>query len=283
MRVFYDPWERNEQKDTIYIKATVADNTHVNKENKDILASYPENSWKYKSWYLGDPHFQAGQFFPSWNEDFHVYPNKYATGDESQMVHWGGSFDHGLNHPCCFILFGRDKNGILYAVDEYHQNETVPSENAGNILYLLKQHHLSVHDLDFIAAGRDCFSRNAEAKTIASMYSEHGLEFTPAETDRLNRWEIMADMLGNPASGNLPKWYIHNRCKNLISQIPLAQSHETRIGDIQKMNADRDSGEGGDDALESASFYLASDPFTAVKFAKPVSLSRRPYSALGFC
>jgi len=270
MKVFYEPWEQKRERESRYILALVQDNKYNNPEYINTLKSL--TGWKYKSWYLGDPHFQAGQFFTNWNEQIHVYPNQSITGLESGMVSWFGSFDHGLNHPCCFLLHAKDKNGILYTVDEYHQNETVPSENAQNIFYLLRKHDLDIQELDSIVAGRDCFSRNAEAKTIASMYEEYGISMSPAETDRLNRWEIMANMLGDPYNGTKPKWYIHRNCKNLIAQIPMAQAHETRVGDIQKMNADRDTGEGGDDALESASFALASDPSTAIRFALPLAV-----------
>jgi phage terminase large subunit len=270
MKVFYEPWEKKTQRQTKYILALVGDNKFNNPEYVNTLKSL--TGWKYKSWYLGDPHFQAGQFFTNWNESWHVYPNNSVLGYEPNFVSWFASFDHGLNHPCCCLLHAKDAKGITYTVDEYHQNETVPSENAANILYMLKRHDLTVSDLDSFVAGRDCFSRNAEARTIASMYEEYGITMTPAETDRLNRWEIMANMLGDPEKGVCPKWYINRACKNLISQIPMAQSHETRIGDIQKMNADRDTGEGGDDALESASFALASDPGTLIRHAIPIAI-----------
>jgi phage terminase large subunit len=279
MKVFYTPWETAQERTTRYILALVSDNKYNNPEYINTLKSL--TGWKYKSWYLGDPHFQSGQFFMHWTEDVHVYPNKYVHGFDPRSVSYFASFDHGLNHPCCFLLHAKDRSGVIFTLDEYHQNETVPSENADNILYLLKRNGLTVSDLDFCVAGRDCFSRNAEAKTIAGMYADFGIDFSPAETDRLNRWEIMANLLGDPEKGTVPKWFIHKNCKNLIAQIPMAQSHETRIGDIQKMNADRDTGEGGDDALEAASFALASEPSTAIRFATPIALGQPPQLICG--
>lgn len=279
MKVFYEPWEKKTERQTRYILARVDDNKFNNPEYINTLKSL--TGWKYKSWYLGDPHFQSGQFFTNWNEAQHVYPNTQTQGMERYMTSWFCSFDHGLSHPCCCLLHGKDAQGNTYTVDEYHQHETVPSENAENIKYMLNRHNLTVNDLEFFVAGRDCFSRNAEAKTIASMYAEYGIDMTPAETDRLNRWEIMGDKLGNVEKGVSPTWFIHRNCKNLIVQIPMAQHHDTRVGDIAKQNAD-ESGEGGDDALEAASFGLASDPNTAIKFALPVALSRTPFQQIGF-
>ena len=281
MKVFYEPWAKKIQRTTRYILALVQDNKFNNPEYINKLKSL--TGWKLKSWYHGDPHFQAGQFFKMWNEAIHVYPNTAVQGFEREMVSWFCSFDHGLDHPACCHLHGRDRMGNTYTVDEYHENEKVPSEIAENIKFMLKNHHLALGDLEYFVAGNDCFSRRVqdyEIKTIASMYEEQGITMTPAKTDRINRWEILGNLLGNPENGVKPTWFIHNRCKNLIAQIPLAQSHETRIGDIQKMNAV--DGEGGDDALECASFGLASDPNTAIKFALPVSLNRHPYQQIGF-
>jgi hypothetical protein len=273
MKVFYEPWAQKRERQTRYILALVTDNKFNNPEYINKLKSL--TGWKYRSWFLGDPHFQAGQFFKMWDENTHVYPSEKVDAPENKMVEWFGSFDHGLDHPACFHLHAKDRAGVLYTVDEMHKNELVPSELAQEILYLLKQHQLDISDLSAIWAGNDCFRRTVakdEAKTIASMYLDMGIELSPAKTDRMNRWEIMAQKLGNPDNGVSPTWFIHRRCVNLIAQIPLAQSHETRIGDIQKMNAV--DGEGGDDALECASFALASEPGGIIKFALPMAMGR---------
>lgn len=273
MKIFYEPWKKKAQRTTRYILALVTDNKFNNPEYINKLKSL--TGWKYKSWFLGDPNFQAGQFFKMWNVEVHVYPNNLIQGFEREIVEWFGSFDHGIDHPACFHLHGRDRHGTIYTVDEYHETDKVISEIAENIRYTLKRHGLTIGDLSSLVAGNDCFRRVADthddARTIATMYDENGISLLPAKTDRLNRWEIMANLLGNPENGVKPTWYIHNRCKELISQIPLAQSHETRIGDIQKMNAV--DGEGGDDALECASFALASDPGTCLKFAQPLNIT----------
>jgi phage terminase large subunit len=272
MKVFYEPWAKKIERTTRYILALVTDNRFNNPEYINRLKIL--TGWKYKSWYLGDPHFQAGQFFKMWSDSIHVYPNEKIQGFESKMVSWSCSFDHGLDHPACCLLHARDANGIKYTVDEYHENEKVISENAENIKAMLRRHNLGLEHIDSFVAGNDCFRRSVDidgTKTIASMYEECEIVMTPAKTDRINRWEIMGNLLGNPENGVAPTWYIHARCKNLIAQIPMAQSHETRMGDIQKMNAV--DGEGGDDALEAASFELASDGDISMKFATPISLT----------
>ncbi len=272
-KIFYEPYESKKEVETKFIKATIYDNPLLMKNDPNYVKFLESlTGWKRKSWLEGDPNFQAGQFFVNWSEEHVVYPNP-KVGINPTMVKWFASFDHGFSHPCCCHLHGEDKEGNIYTVDEYHVTETVPFENAENIKAMLRTHHVDLWQLDYFVAGNDCFNRNAEGKTIESMYAEYGITLTPAKVDRINRWEIMGDKLGNPEKGVAPKWFIHRRCKHLISQIPMAQSHETRIGDIGKQNAD-ENGEGGDDALECASFGLSSHDSGRIKFAMPAQVSK---------
>jgi phage terminase large subunit len=279
-KIFYEPWLDNRQADTLYIKATVADNNFVNPENRKILETL--TGWKYEAWYLGNPDIQAGQFFTNWRENFHVYPNKEINFDEKKAQRWFASFDTGFNHPACFLLFGVDGQGRTFTVDEYHQRETIISEHAENFRALLRRHHLEPNDLDFIAAGKDCFARERDGRTVASEFSDYGIELLPTEIDRVNAWEVMHQRLGNLEKGISPSWFIHKSCVNLIVQIPMAQCHETRMGDVIKMNADIETGDGGDDALEAARNGLVFERGGVTRFAMPVPLVRVPYQAMGF-
>ena len=271
MKVFYTPWENGTQKDTIYIKATVADNIHVNPENKKILESM--TGWKFKSWFLGDPHFQAGQFFTNWNEEWHVFPNEHCNFTPGKSaVRWYAGMDFGFAHPTCFVLACDDALGNTYIVDEEHHKETVIEEHAANFKDMLRRNNVTMDDLDFIAAGKDCFSRKQDGRTIAMDYDDCGITLTPVEIDRVNAWSVMQQRLGDIEKGIVPSLYIHRNCKNVAAQIPMAQNHETRVGDIMKMNADEE-GDGGDDALESArnSLVMTSN---AMSFAMPMQIGK---------
>lgn len=248
MSTFFKPWEDKKQTKTRYILALVTDNKHNNPEYINTLKSL--TGWKYRSWFLGDPHFQAGQFFTNWREDWHVYPNSHVSLTPNNPEKWFGSFDYGFAHPTAFHLHCRDRMGTIYTLAEYHQPESIPEENAQNIISLLKSHHLDIRQLDFIAAGADCFKRNAEGITISTLYEDCGITLNRTEIDRVNAWAVMSQRLGDPERGIVPTWLIHKSCKNLIAQIPMLQNHETRAGDAEKMNSDPETSEGGDDAVE---------------------------------
>ena len=278
MNLFYVPWEMKQQRQTRYVLARVDDNKYNNPEYVNTLKSL--TGWKYQSWYLGDPHFQAGQFFTMWNPSWHVYPNSHIAFDEKLAVRCFASMDYGFAHPNCFHLHFQDKAGNIFTADEEHHNESVIAENAENFKSMLNRHHLDISDLDYIAAGKDCFSRKQDGRTIAMDYEDNGISLVAVEIDRINAWSVMQQRLGDPAKGINPTWFIHQRCRNLIAQIPMAQNHEKRIGDIEKMNAD-ENGEGGDDALECARNALVAEPAGPIKFALPVPLSKTPYQMIG--
>ena len=277
MNTFYIPYEQKRERQTRYILARVDDNKHNNPEYVNTLKSL--TGWKYQSWYLGDPHFQAGQFFTMWNPSWHVYPNAHVAFNENDAVRWAASLDYGFSHPSCFLLHCIDKAGNSYTVDEEHHQESVIEENAEFFKAMLRRHKLEMSELDYIAAGRDCFSRKQDGRTIAMDYADNGIELVAVEIDRVNAWAVMQQKLGDPAKGINPTWFIHEKCKNLIAQIPLAQNHEKRAGDIEKMNAD-ENGEGGDDSLESARNYLVAEPGRPISFAMPMALGH-PLTMIG--
>lgn len=276
--VFWNPMVEGTEKNTRFIKCTVLDNKFVNKEYREYLESL--TGWKRKSWLEGDPNFQAGQFFTNWRQDVHVYPNEKTTFEFARCLRFFASFDHGFAHPACWHLHGEDGNGTIYTRDEDHRSETTIEEHSENFKDMLRRHGLSPEDLDFIAAGRDCFSRKPDGMTIAQEYENYGITLTPTEIDRVNAWAMMQERLGDTERGIAPSWFIHKDCVNLIQQIPLAQNNEKRPGDIVKMNADPDTGDGGDDAIECARNGLVSTPSTCIKFAKPLSVGRM-YQMIG--
>ncbi len=277
MKLFYEPWEEGREKETRYVKALVQDNPHVNSEYLKQLQSL--TGWKYKSWYLGDPHFQAGQFFTNWNESVHVVS---ADFDQKKFVSYSGGYDYGFGHPAAFILSGKDRDGNKHTIGEWHRAETVIEEQAEFIKACCRERNVEVSQLDYIAAGGDCFHRNEDGITIASQFSDFGINLTQVHIDRVNAWSVMHQRLGDVGRGIDPTWFIHKRCENLIAQIPMAQAHETRKGDIAKMNADAETGEGGDDALEAMRNDLVMEPSGACNWAIPVNMGNYKPISIGF-
>lgn len=247
--LFVEPWKAGKETETRYIHSTVDDNKFVDSGYKEYLEKLV--GWQREAWLNGSWEFMAGAFFTNFDERIHVYPNQTVNFFENQAVKWFAGFDYGYAHPACFILCCQDRNGNIYAVDELHQAETVIEQHASDFIDMCWRHNITVSDLDFIAAGRDCFSRKPDGKTIAGEFEENGITLTPVEIDRVNAWGVMQQRFGDVTRGFEPTTFIHKSCTNLVSQIPMAQCHETKKGDIMKMNADPETKEGGDDALDA--------------------------------
>jgi phage terminase large subunit len=280
-QMYVVPWRQGREKETgtRYIHSTVYDNAFINKEYVTQLETL--TGWQRKAWLDGDWDFAAGSFFTNFIADRHVIDDNSELFDFKNIRSVWLSYDYGFAHNAAAILHARDKNGIYCALDEWCESEAVIPQQAEGIKEMLENHHYHVSDMDFMVAGRDCFSRNEDGKTIADAFDFEGISFTPAEVDRPNGWKLCHALFGDLSNNVLPKGYIHKRCPNLIAQIGLAQHSEKKSGDIQKFNANSE-GIGGDDALDAWRFGIASDPNHCVNFAKPVSLSRNPYQLLGF-
>ena len=250
-KMYVEPWKKGEEKGTRYIHTTVYDNSFVNKEYIQQLETL--QGWQRKAWLDGDWDWAAGSFFTSWREDVHVFPNGSVKLNEREIQRWFASMDYGYSHPNCFHLHCEDNYGRIFTMAEYHQNETRIQDHVDNFRDLLRLHNLVPEELEFIAAGADCFKVDKDGATIASEYLENGIFLTRTQIDRVNAWAQMQERLGNVEKGFPPTWFIHHSCFNLIQQIPMAQYDPKKSGDILKMNYDGEQQSGGDDALECCS------------------------------
>jgi hypothetical protein len=270
-QMFWDPFIAKKESKTHFIRARVYDNKHNNKEYLQFLESL--TGWKRQSWLEGNPDFQAGQFFTNWDAEVHVL----KAFDERKIVRWMGGFDYGRTHPAVFELAGEDRDGNLIFLDEHSAPDLGPEEHAAAIFSILRPRNLMPSDLDFIAAGKDCFSTKDDGTTIADTYSELGIQLVPAEIDRINGWAKMLARLGEPARGIRPTMFFHERCKEVIGQIPLAQHDEKRPEDVEKMNASPEDAKGGDDAIDCTRFVCATNPGGPLKFCQAVAVT--PWAA----
>jgi hypothetical protein len=175
-------------------------------------------------------------------------------------------------------LCAQDADERIYVVDEYAEAGLTPSAHADNIKAMLSRHHLHPTDLDTIVAGRDCFARREDGHTIAEKYQDNGLDFVPAEEDRVSGWQRMFDGFGDAAAGRSPTLFIHKSCTHCIAQIKMAQHSEKVQGDIQKFNYAPSDAEGdsasfseGDDCLDALRKAVLSNTSGGMKMCLPFS------------
>jgi hypothetical protein len=149
------------------------------------------------------------------------------------------------------VLGCEDENGNIFVVAEYTASSTLIEEHAANIKDLLALHNLELSDLEFIAAGRDCFRVDKDGSTVSTEYQERDIMLIPTHIDRVNAWSQVAEVFGDIQNQIKPRCFIHKNCENLILQIQSAQCDPKKPNDILKQNANPEDGTGGDDVLEA--------------------------------
>ena len=273
--LFVDPWKRElaggpKQTETRYIHSTVDDNQFVDKGYKDYLEKL--HGWQREAWLLGSWEFMAGAFFCNFHRDTHVYPNAQTNLNERAIMRWFAGMDYGFSHPNAFVLCCETEGGDLFIPAIYYQSSTLIEEHAANIRDLLSLHNLQPQDLEFIAAGRDCFRVDKDGSTVATEYLEREILLTPVQIDRVNAWSQVAEVLGDPMKQMRPRCFIHQNCEELILQIQSAQADPKKPNDILKMNANREDGTGGDDVLEAFRNAIVMAYSSLLKSAMPMRL-----------
>jgi hypothetical protein len=300
-KFFYDPWKSKREVTTRYILALVQDNKHIDPEYQSGLEDLV--GWKYQSWFLGNPDLAAGNFFSHYREDVHVYPcdcpNCKSEGtfvlrrgvvkcgqcdtefgavtfQDEDAVRWWGSMDYGSSHPNCFHLFAENEQGECFTVGELHTIDSGISENAESFKDLCRQHNLEIAELEAIFSGQDVSKTDRKTKddgsTIATEYQENGVLLTPIHINRVNAFSQLQERIGDPERGKKPTWFIHRSCTNLRTQIMTAQYDPKKPNDILKVNADKETGEGGDDALECARGGIVGAYNSLLSCATPVKM-----------
>ena len=274
-RLFVDPWKLElaggpKQTETRYIHSTVDDNAFVDKGYKEYLEKLV--GWQREAWLNGSWDFMAGAFFSNFHPDTHVYPNAQTDLNPRAIVRWFAGLDYGFSHPNAFVLCCETEDGDIFVTDTYSATSTLIEEHAANIGDVLRMKGLEPVDLEFIAAGRDCFRVDKDGSTVATEYQERGILLTPVHIDRINAWSQVAEVFGDPAHQIRPRCFIHKNCTELVLQIQSAQSDPKRPNDILKMNADAESGEGGDDLLDGFRNSCVMAYSTLLKSAMPVRM-----------
>lgn len=268
--IFVEPWKRKQQTETRYIHSTVDDNKYVDEGYKEYLEKLV--GWQREAWLHGSWEFMAGAFFSNFHPDIHVYPNAQTQLNERAVTRWFAGLDYGFSHPTAFILCCEDEGGNIFVVAEYLEANAIIEEHSANIRDLLALHHLTPDDLEFIAAGRDCFKVDKDGSTVATEYGERGILLTAVHIDRINAWSQVAEVFGAIEHQIKPRCFIHKNCTQVIQQIQSAQSDPKKPNDILKQNCDPETLEGGDDGLEGFRNAIVMAYSSLLTHATPMNL-----------
>lgn len=271
-REFIDPWRSGVEADTRFIPSRCVDNRFNNPEYIKILESLPPG-WQRRAWLDGDWDIAAGQFFTNWREDKHVIDHF----DERKAMSWFAAIDMGFRHWFVCLLGCVTGDGQIVVVDEHAGRQMIPREHHGAIRAMMARHSLtSFEQLDYCVAGADIFATESDGASVAAEFGDMGLHLGVAEMDRVNGWASITHRLGNPEGREFwPKLVVHRRCRGLIDRMPAMIHSDIKPEDMEKVDCDSDTGEGGDDHVDCLRYLVASfKGETLLKWAAPLSKPR---------
>jgi PBSX family phage terminase large subunit len=247
--LFIAPLRAAKERLTRFIQATVYDNKFVNPEYRRELEGL--TGWQRRAWLEGDWDIAAGQYFSTWREAHHV-------ADFIAQPHWSYwlAIDYGFVHLTYVSLQALDGDGMLYIVDEYAKNRTLPEIHAYHMDEMLARHNLERAFLTTIVGGHDFFSPDQFGGSKADAYAEAGYALARARIDRKAGASAILRRLGDPGNDEQPRpptMIVHRRCKRLIECIPSLIHKDSDPEDVLKVDCDEE-GKGGDDAYDSVRY-----------------------------
>ncbi len=195
----------------VFIPSLLSDNGFLCRGDpgyKQRLLALPER--ERKALLYGDWSIFEGQYFSEFCERLHtVQPFELPCGWRRYR-----SIDYGLDRlACLWIAVAPD--GKCYVYRELCESGLPIGVAAKRILELTPRSE----DIYATLAPPDLWSRSQETgKTKASIFSEHGVNFTKTSNDRECGWLAIKELL-HPGEGG-PRLRIFNTCRELIRCLP---------------------------------------------------------------
>lgn len=245
-----------------YVPARVSDNPIYARDPRymAVLLSLPEilrRQLLYGDWTAG-----TGLALDELDEQQHFVPK---FDPPSHWTHFG-AFDWGYGHPWSFGWYCVDEDGMVFKVDTVRGWRQKPWEIAARIA-----HRVPVDQLRYIVAGHDCWAklqaRGEDTPSIAEQFQREGILLSKANQDRVNglnnlRYYTAWRGLGDEGRDGTPalRWMDtpgNRRSFGMLQEITVDPDD---VEDALKVDANPETGEGGDDDYDETRYALASRP-----------------------
>lgn len=245
-----------------YIPAKIQDNPHLMQDPRYVaqLMALPE--MLRKALLEGDWDAISGNPFLGLN------PAKHYIEPFQVPSHWTrfAAYDHGFSHPAVFILAAADEAGNVYVLDTWRFHRMLVPEIIARL-----EDALDPSTLRYIAAGHDCWAeikaRGDIGPTVAERFIEAGFPLMQASLSRVQGLETMRSYLEWQHLGTeaYPRCRFVDTPGNrwLFNQLNDMILDPTDPRVMLKIDANADTGEGGDDGVDTLRYLLTSRPLAA--------------------
>lgn len=232
----FNPWSENH-----WIKRRFFD--RASPDVFTLTVSYKVNEWldaadlrvfeemrlrdpeRYRVCGLGEWGVGGGQFFSEFRSDVHVVPpSPLPVGARIYRA-----IDYGLDALACLFI-AVDSLGRAIVFREVYAHDLIVSAAAEEI-------RAASEGLEIYCtfAPPDLWARQKDSgKSIAMLFSQHGVPLTAADNNRVGGWMALKEWLkvtASPNGGEDARLKISRDCENLIRCLPSLLSDKKHIGD----------------------------------------------------
>lgn len=249
-RRFYSPWKSGTiAPPYAFVPTTQADNPYIGEAQREAWRDLPEN--EYRRFILGDWDALTGAYYDTLSVD-HLIPRDALP--KVLPAHWRywGSFDWGYGHWAVMGAWATDTDGVDYLLDSVWIRRAQDEE-----LAVAFKKDLPRECLSEVYAGHDCWNKvtahGASGETTADVFAEKGITLMRADIDLVNGGRAVNRQLANggvrivKTAGNL----------RVFDQLGEILPDENDIRKPDKVDADRETGAGGDDGADMFRYGIA--------------------------
>ena len=275
---FVEPFRKGTQQDTLFIPSTYKDNAFLDVGYINYLESL--TGILGRMWRDGDWDVAAGMALPDFDYDLHTIP-PFEVPDTWTKIR---GHDYGFIHPAFTLWRAKEPStGRIFIYREWKSRLLSEEYQARGILDLTpSREHISN-----TYAGPDMWEHKAGKKndkegkpitfvtTRAQEFIDEGVMVTPADNHRKNGLAKIHNLLGLLPDGK-PGLQITRDCVDLIECLQSVLSNPSEPEDVLKVDADPETGEGGDDPYDTLRYILTDANTKPVKKTKrePLPLQR---------
>lgn len=236
-RLFIDRLYHGDERadDYEFIQAKVTDNPVLMERDPEYIRMLESLPYELReAWLNGSWDVFAGQYFSEWDRDVHVVAPFEPPAWWRRYV----TIDYGLDMLAAYLI-AVDEHDMAYAIREVYQGRDlgegaeglIVSEAAKRILDMVGDDRITA----YLAPPDLWAARQETGRSVADIFTEHGIALTKTSNDRLDGWMAMHERLHvfeDERGLRVAKLRIFPLCTNLIRTLPQLRYDDKRVNDV---------------------------------------------------
>ncbi|MFR5888899.1 MAG: phage terminase large subunit [Oscillospiraceae bacterium] len=236
-RLFIDRLYHGDERadDYEFIQAKVTDNPVLMERDPEYISMLESLPYELReAWLNGSWDVFAGQYFSEWDRDVHVVAPFEPPAWWRRYV----TIDYGLDMLAAYLI-AVDEHDMAYVIREVYQGRDLGEGAKGLIVSEAAQAVLDMVGGDkvtaYLAPPDLWAARQETGRSVADIFTEHGIALTKTSNDRLDGWMAMHERLHvfeDEQGRRVARLRIFPGCANLIRTLPQLRYDDKRVNDV---------------------------------------------------